>query len=90
MARKCTTGFHWSVHFMREDISIKIEITTDEFVDVRAMKNFLEETEETTGKTLTLQEAVDALYDFLRGYYSIVTVKGFVEDWGDTYAYEVN
>lgn len=89
MARKCTTGFYHYILFSREvDIEAEFTITTDEFADVKVVKDFLQEKiEENHGWLLTLQETVDAIYDFMRGFYSVVTVKGSVKYYGEEYTY---
>lgn len=92
MARKYTTGFHHFIHFSpEEDLGAKIEITADEFINVNTVKDFLQEKEDKNeGLLLTLQEAVDIIYDLLRENYSVVTVKGTVKHYGEEYTYEIN
>ena len=92
MARKCTVGFYYYVHFPREEgLRARIEIATDEFADTGAIRIFLQKKEEENGgKLLTLEEAVDAIYDYMRGFYSVVAVKGTIKYYGEEYIYEVN
>ena len=91
MARKYTTGFHHFIHFSpEEDLGAKIEIVIDEFINVKDMKNFLQDKENELGRLLSLQEAVDTIYDLLRDYYSVVAVKGTVEYYEEEYTYEID
>lgn len=93
MARKYTTGFYHYIHFTpEEDLGAEFTITTDDFIDVKAIKDFLQkkEEDENHGGLLTLQEAVDAIYDHMRGFYSVVAVKGTIKYYGEEYIYEID
>ena len=93
MARKYTTGFYYYIHFTsEEDLGAEFTITTDGFIDVKVIKDFLQEKEEDEkhGELLTLEEAVDAIYDYMRGFYSVVVVKGTIKYYGEEYIYEID
>lgn len=43
MTKKCTTGFYHYVHFTpEEDLGAEFTITTDGFIDVKTIKDFLQ------------------------------------------------
>ena len=93
MAKKYTTGFCHYVHFTpEEDLGAEFTITTDGFIDVKVIKDFLQEKEEDEkhGELLTLEEAVNAIYDYMREFYSVVSVKGSIKYYGEKYIYEID